>query len=77
MHYYAKEVAKIIGTGITSKRVGMIATNLNLKTDKYGIWVEDRISPNPTVSFTKSVFKYNDLGVDVIKSEWIKISSKK
>jgi hypothetical protein len=69
-YFYAHEVAKLIGGGLTSWRVGRIANLNKLKIEKYGIWVEDAVvASNGRISH-RSVFKYNKAGVKVIKRIW-------
>lgn len=61
--YSATEVGRLLG-GISSNRIGKIATEHKLKTEVYGVWVMDK-SPHSAKEI--SSFRYNDKGIKKIK----------
>lgn len=61
--YSATDIGNLLG--ITSKAVGTIANDHNLKTEQYGMFVLDKSrSSNKQVS----VFRYNERGLNAIKN---------
>lgn len=70
--YYAQEVANIIGNGLTGNMVGRIANQYKLKSDSYGIFVQDEVNPRPGITFHASIFKYNEQAIELISNIWNK-----
>lgn len=70
--YYAQEVADIIGDGLTKNMVGRISNKCNLKTEVYGIFVQDEVNPHPGMTFHANVFKYNQKAIELISNIWNK-----
>ncbi|SOC41450.1 hypothetical protein [Ureibacillus acetophenoni] len=68
--FYAKEIAKIIGNGCTGIMVGRLANELNIKTTKYGIWVQDAVTKYGRTRHY-STFKYYRNAIKILKKAFL------
>ncbi|WP_392559368.1 antA/AntB antirepressor family protein [Orbus mooreae] len=62
--YTATEVGEMLG--VSSKKIGVLANQLDIKNSEYGIFVLDK---SPYSSKQVESFRYNDKAIDLIKSE--------